>query len=113
MSTINWNELIKNEYVKFEDGKQKTLLLKNWRQSTSVYEDEEKKCLSFDVMAEDNIHYDEGTKKKWDVIANGALVKLKPIIENAEIEKKESIMINVVRVGSGKKTQYSINEYKE
>lgn len=110
---INWDELLSGSFVKLENGEKKKMLLKNWRAQDSFKDEktqEIKPGLVFDVYREDNATYGETTKKTWTVTSMRALVKLRPIIEAAEAQGKDSITITVVKAGENKSTVYEIAE---
>jgi hypothetical protein len=110
---INWDEMLSGNFVKLIDGEAKKLILTNWRPQDKFKDDktdELRKGITFDVMGEDNLEFDEGTKKEYTVTSIRALAKFKPIIEKAEAAGQEMIKVSIVRVGEGKKTEYSIKE---
>ena len=113
---INWNEMLSGNFIKLEDGVPKTLLISNWRAQDKFKDektDELKKGIELDVWKEDNAEFDETTLKSWTVTSIRAMSKLKPIIEQAEAKGQEKVLIQVVRVGTGKKTEYSIKLVEE
>lgn len=116
MAKIDWSDMLDGNFVKLEDGVVKELVLKNWRPQEKFKDEktnEVRKGIEFDVWQEDNIEYDETTKKAYTVTAIRLLSKLKPIIMKAEVKGLDNIHISVVRVGEGKKTEFSVKDLTE
>ena len=114
MGNIEWNDLLSGGFIKLEDGKPKKLVLSNWKPQEKFKDEktgELRKGITFTVLAEDDkVYEDEDSQKEYTVTAIRALVKLRPIIEKAEAAGKDFIKVNIVRVGEGRKTEYSISE---
>jgi len=110
--SINWDEMLSGSFIQIEEGKPKTLVLKNWRPQTKFKDDktgEIRPGIVFDVLGEDDKVYDENTKKEYTVTAKGAMSGLKPIIVNAEQSGADSIKVSIVAVGKGTQRKYSIS----
>ena len=113
---INWDELLSGNYIKLTDGEPKTMVLTKWREQDKFKDDNGnlRKGITFDVTEEDGAickdNDGQPKAKEWTVTAIRAMAKLRPIVEKAEKMNKDTIKISVVRVGEGKKTEYSIKE---
>jgi len=110
---IDWDEMLAGDFIKLSEGITKVMVVHGWKPQEKFKDDktgEIRKGLEFQVTQEDDKKFDEESQKVWTVTAIGALVKLRPIIEKAESDGKTSIKISVVRVGEGRKTEYSIKE---
>jgi len=111
MKEVNWNEVTSGNYVTLDEGKPKTMVLKNWRPQIQFKDDktgETRPGVVFEVHEEDGSELE--TIKEWTVTAKGALKGLKPLCEKAEAAGNEVIKVSVVAVGKGRERQYSINE---
>lgn len=112
MSSINWDELLNSKFVKIENDKPKKLLLANWRPQTEFKNDDGtvKAGILFDVLEEDGTKFEGDDIKTYTMTAIKGMAKMKPIIEKAELEKRDTIKVSIVRTGQGKQTAYSISE---
>jgi len=110
---IDWDEMLGGNFIKLENGKPKELVLGEWEPQTKFIDENTKKPrpgLIFKVTQEDGKVLEGDDIKEYTVTAMRALSKLRPIIEKAEAEGKNTIKVNIVRVGEGRKTEYSIKE---
>jgi len=112
MEKIDWNKIFAGSpYVKLTNDTAKELVLKDWVPQTKFKEegsDSVKQGVEFTVVQEDGLVMEN--PKTWTVTSIKALSKLRPIVEKAEKEGKETIHVQVLRTGSGKDTVYSIKE---
>ena len=110
---IDWNEMLGGSFIKLENGKPKELVLSEWQVQTKFVDETTKKPrpgIMFKVLEEDGKKLEGDDIKEYTVTAIRALSKLKPIIEEAEAKGESSIKVNIVRVGEGRKTEYSIKK---
>lgn len=110
---INWNEM--GSFITIEAGKPKRMVLKNWRQQEKFKNTDgsPKFGISFDVWKDDNIEFDETSKKDYTCTAIKACSQFKPIIEKADAAGKDSITVSILKAGEGKSTVYTITELTE
>lgn len=114
MEKINWNEM--GSYLEFPKGQPVRLILKDWRQQDQFKEKDSDKLkfgLTFRVVEEDNVVYDDTINKTWTCTAIKACKQLKPLIEKVEAAGKDRLCISVVVAGEGKNTVYTIVEVPE
>ena len=92
MQAINWRDF-ESKYWSPEKGKSHEVLLSNWRQETRSYDDgkTEKPVIVFDVIRVDNESF--VSPKLFATGAVSFATAVKPIIETAEHDGKESILI--------------------
>ena len=108
---INWDEILDGKFIKIVNGIPKKMLVGNWRSQTKFTDEktgEVRKGIVLDVKQEDGKDLGPEEVKEWTVTAIRALTKLKPILQNAD--PQIGVMINVVRVGEGRKTEYDIKK---
>jgi len=109
---INWDEMLSSKFIKLTNGQTKSLVLTEWKEQAEFKKDDGtvKPGIIFNVLREDGkeIPQTEDEKKSYTVTAIKAMVQLRPILEKAEAAGKTAISVSIVRVGEGRKTQYSI-----
>jgi len=113
MGKIDWDEMMGGKFVKIEVGKPSRLVLTAWETQTKFIDETTKKArpgLVFKVTEEDGTKLEGDEVKEYTVTSIRALSKLRPIIEKAEASGKSSVKVNIVKVGEGRKTEYSIKE---
>jgi len=98
---IEWKKF-DTDFVKFEPGVPKKLKLTNWRQGTWF----NMPGLRFDVMEEDSIQ----KQKIFSTTSKRLIQALKPIIQQAEAEGRQAILVTITRNGEGLNTTYEIEE---
>lgn len=103
METINWDNF-SGSYLQLEDGEPVELLLTGWKESTETFEDKVVPTLIFEVMSENN----NQVEKIWTVTSKRLAMLLKPAIEDAEKNSRNTIKIRVIKTGEGFKTNYSV-----
>lgn len=107
---IDWDDMLGGNFVKLETGVPKKLKVANWRTQTAFKEEktgELKPGICFEALEEDGKPCKEG--KTWTTTSIRALQKLRPLLEKAATDGKKEMVLNIVRVGEGKATQYDIS----
>lgn len=103
-------------FITIEAGVAKRLVLTNWRPQEK-FKDPTTQAIkfgvSFDVLKDDGVAYDDSNKKDYTCTAVKALAQFKPIIEKAESAGKANICVSIVKAGEGPKTVYTIIEVPE
>lgn len=101
MEGIDWNRF-NNQYVKLCAGVEKKLKLTKW----SSGEWFGKYGLNFIVLEEDG----KKVEKQFTVVSRRLVRELKPILQKAEEEEKETISVSILRAGEGYNTSYTVKE---
>lgn len=101
---LNWDEMTALNYIEFEDGTPKTLVVTNWRQQDRFKNEDGtiRNGLIMDVTEEDGV----ACKKEWTLTARKALLDIRVFLEN--VPTSATVKLRITRVGEGKNTQYSI-----
>jgi len=100
-SGIDWGKF-KTDFVKLEVDIQKKLKLANWRQESRF----ERPGLRFDVLEEDSVAAD----KTFSITSKRLIQALRPIIQQAENGKRNTIHVSILRTGEGMDTSYEVRE---
>ena len=102
---VDWSKL-EGRYVKFEEGKKKSLIVLAWRNGESKFEGdkESRPALVADVISEDG----QPVSKELKVTSFALISKIRPLIEEAERTGKSELSFNVTRVGKGTGTNYLV-----
>jgi len=108
---INWDEMLSGNFVKLVNGTPKKMKLSGWKLQDKFKDEktgELRPGVTFTVTEEDGKVFEGESVKEWTVTAIKALAKLRPLIEEVDKAGKKEIVISVVRVGEGRKTEYDI-----
>lgn len=108
----NWDEAtVQGNFVKFEEGKPKLLVLTNQRLAINPKLDN-KWEFSADVILEDNEAPKilNGKQRLFSTTSKRLLAKLRPLFENKDIHLR--VAVQIIKVGDGYDTQYSVLEQK-
>jgi hypothetical protein len=109
MSEIQWDDMLGGAFVKLVTGTPSELVVKNWRPQDKFMDEKTgnvKPGVVFEVIEENG----KEVNKTWTLTAIKGLVKLRPILENAEEQGSESVKLSVLRVGEGRQTVYDIKQ---
>lgn len=107
---IDWSKFESSgKFVTFEDNKVKQLVLSGWRMASAKFgNDPEKPALKFDVLSEDGVACEP---IKELTASNYTLVQgLRPLIEKADQNGRNSIVAAIKKSGQGKGTTYMVLE---
>ena len=106
---INWQDF-EGEYVAFEEGKRRRLILAKPRSDIGEYDGKKVACLVFDVLSIDGIKYPQG-KKFLNTSSRRLIAKLKPIAINL-IEQPDCVTVDITKVGEKFATNYVVEVIK-
>jgi len=101
MEKIDWNKFNDN-FVRLENNVEKKLKLRNWVGGEYFG----RPGISFDVEIEDG----QRVEKQFTVTSRRLILKLKPILLQAEEMGKDTISISVTKSGEGVHTKYAVSE---
>jgi hypothetical protein len=106
---IDWNKMCDGPYVKLVAGKQKKLVVQDWKPQDKFKDDETGELrpgVTFNVLEEDS----ETVNKEYTVTAVKALSQWREICEKADADGRTQVRVSVTKTGEGKNTVYSIYE---
>lgn len=100
------NKVNPNEgYIRLRRGVQKELKLTNWKGSVWLG----KTGIVYDVIEEDGVE----VKKQFTVISKRLLREMDPVLQKANQEGRTMIHVNIIRMGRGYDTRYSVLEFAQ
>jgi hypothetical protein len=108
-NSIDWNKF-GSRYVKTEDGVKTTMLCSSPpRQAEKTFgTNPPRSMLVFSVLKHDGVLCDP--PKVFEASAYNLIMKLRPIIEKAMTAGSATVGFSVVRMGTGPKTLYAVEE---
>ena len=101
MEKIDWNKFNDN-FVRLENNVEKKLKLRNWIGGQFFG----RAGISFDVEIEDG----KRVKRKFTCTSRRLILKLKPILLQAEETGKDTISVSITKSGDGINTRYAVSE---
>lgn len=98
---IDWNKF-SDQYIRLADGTEKKLKLTKWASGQWFG----KYGVNFSVIEEDG----KKVAKQFTAVSRRLIRELKPILQKAEEEGKDTISVSILRTGDGFNTSYTVRE---
>jgi hypothetical protein len=106
---INWGDAVVSNFVNFEDGDNKTIVIKDWKLYMTDKFGDTKPAIKMRVIEENGVAIDNELYC-WDTTSQPVMRALKPILENRD--ESQPVKLQVFRTGDRNDTRYKIKEIK-